>query len=801
MTGNLKKLTYTIAATLIAVMCFLILSNGGASAKADVAASPRSKTVAAYESQNVWDDLQGATIDGEGIDLNLYNFDEHKNVQIISFVEFCYSFYAENQGDYGLYVYVYNPHGCDFTKNTLLNKIEFRVDAGLSIKPNLQFLNRSNKTGYEGLFYKFKVALTDAQRTKVLDAVNSSARVYEVSGIELYSEGTNATEYKIVSKYTYTGYAKGYGEVGAVNDTLNCTVDGFDEFLTLDVHPTYYRPKGTHSDGYTRDTLHSVYFSVPNETIDEYGEMTAVHAQWLNALTAPMLVTGNKDIYNAIYPYLNVEIDGGTCWEYASAKFPYALVATKAAKEAMGTEDAAVAGYYAYNAYSDWDEGEPGVKNEYDNVITNLRYLFYAENGDADNYDLPREKVVGDKAKGVKGWLETYTERFGSKTVPLVNGKYARELFEKVDKEFTDKNIEATEEYHLTDKIVSNSIWDKIFGTQLKGDRPDIDISAIQPVTQKDVEFYPDKDIFCEKFYIAQRDYENFCTFINDAAKKEKPETVYLFRYYQSEYESHKATEYSRTTAWSMLGTYGTYKTIDTNAFISKSWVQLDFDIIDLTFSKDNVKTVIPCIMSPLDIMADAEHPVDPHPDGNGTPWWVWLIVGIGVFLLLCFIPGFLPLVGKILFWTIALPFRILWAVICAPFRIIKQRREKRRKALEKDRAREEKRMQKEQRKRKPAAPSEPEAQTSSKATAEKNAVKKPAKKKITEQLADKFKRKPKPQAKSKPTKKPAAEPAPQIKEAAATSDEQSAPKKLKKPQAKQLKQKNKTAPKSGKKG
>lgn len=783
---------------MITLIFFIFPSKGGASAKADVAASPRSKTVAAYESQNVWDDLQGATIDGEGIDLNLYNFDEHKNVQIISFVEFCYSFYAENQGDYGLYVYVYNPRGCDFTKNTLLNKIAFRVDAGLSIKPNLQFLNRSNKTGYEGLFYKFKVALTDEQRTKVLDAVNSSARVYEVSGIELYSEGTNATEYKIVSKYTYTGYAKGYGEVGAVNDTLNCTVDGFDEFLTLDVHPTYYRPKGTHSDGYTRDTLHSVYFSVPNETIDEYGEMTAVHAEWLNALTAPMLVTGNKDIYNAIYPYLNVEIDGGTVMEYANAKFQYTVVASKEAKEDLEKVSAAARGYYAYNAYSDYVIDQTGLvaNADYDNVITNLRYLFYAENGDADSYDLPREKVVGDKAKGVKGWLETYTERFGSKTVPLVNGKYARELFEKVDKEFTDKNIEATEEYHLTDKIVSNSMWDKIFGTQLKGDRPDIDISAIQPVTQKDVEFYPDKDIFCEKFYIAQRDYENFCTFINDAAKKEKPETVYLFRYYQSEYESHEATEFERITTSFSWTPEGTYKVLDSNAFISKSWVQLDFDIIDLTFSKDNVKTVIPCVMSPMDMMADAEHSVDPHPDGNGTPWWVWLIVGVVIFLLLCFIPGFLPFVGKVLFWTIALPFRILWAVICAPFRIIKQRREKRRKALEKDRAREEKRMQKEQRKRKLTEQSEPEAQTSAKPKEDKK-----PKKKITEQLAAKLKRKPKPQAKAKPTKKPAAEPAPQIKEATATSDEQSAPKKVKKPQAKQLKQKNKTAPKSGKKG
>lgn len=103
-----KTVRFAPVAAAIIILITLIFSFviGGASAFADIAASPRSQTVAAYENQNVWDDLRGATIDGEGIDLNLYNFDEHKNVQIISFVEFCYSFYADNRDDYGLYVYI-----------------------------------------------------------------------------------------------------------------------------------------------------------------------------------------------------------------------------------------------------------------------------------------------------------------------------------------------------------------------------------------------------------------------------------------------------------------------------------------------------------------------------------------------------------------------------------------------------------------------------------------------------------------------------------------------------------------------
>ena len=123
MAGTFKKLTYTIAAALVAVLCFLITSQGGGARYASAALSSPQAT---YEAQNVWNDLQSATYDGESIDLNLYNFDSKKNVQIISFVEFCYSPFTTKQDDFGLYVYVYNPRGLDWTKKPAENKIQFR---------------------------------------------------------------------------------------------------------------------------------------------------------------------------------------------------------------------------------------------------------------------------------------------------------------------------------------------------------------------------------------------------------------------------------------------------------------------------------------------------------------------------------------------------------------------------------------------------------------------------------------------------------------------------------------------------
>jgi hypothetical protein len=68
-----------------------------------------------YEQTNVMDDLKGSTINGKEFSLNDYGFSALKETQVISFVEYCYSFYENLQDNYGLYVYVYNPKlSCKF---------------------------------------------------------------------------------------------------------------------------------------------------------------------------------------------------------------------------------------------------------------------------------------------------------------------------------------------------------------------------------------------------------------------------------------------------------------------------------------------------------------------------------------------------------------------------------------------------------------------------------------------------------------------------------------------------------------
>ena len=216
-----------------------------------------------FDETDVLGDLEGSTIGGKPFDVKDYPHNGNADPQIIAFAEFCYSYYEEMQDDYAFYVYVYNPQDVAFDTDTERNMIQF--SAGKESDYNkypLEFVRYSEDAGYEGRFFKFKVKLTDAERHSIWRSVEENRREYRISGIEL-SVGGVVEEYGCKQVYTYSGFALGYGSPLAENDTLTCTVDGLKTYLSLDVRSTYYRPKGTHADGYTRDTLHSVYFSVP----------------------------------------------------------------------------------------------------------------------------------------------------------------------------------------------------------------------------------------------------------------------------------------------------------------------------------------------------------------------------------------------------------------------------------------------------------------------------------------------------------------------------------------------------------
>ena len=617
-----------------------------------------------FDETDVLNDLKGSTIGGKPFDVNDYPHNGNADPQIIAFAEFCFSYYENKQDDYAFYVYVYNPQDVAFDTDTERNKIQFSTGKDSSYhKYPLDFVRYSEGAGLEGRFFKFKVRLTESERSKIWRSVEENRREYRISGIEL-SVGGVVEEYGCKQVYTYSGFALGYGSPLAENDTLTCTVDGLETCLSLDVRSTYYRPKGTNGEGYTQDTLHSVYFSVSNAVIEEYGEMTAVHATWLNARTEPIVVTGNQDVFNAISPFIGIAVDGGK-FQYASddnSPIRYALLAGAYNESASWNHASHGHAFVSYNANSYYTNS--------DKAITTLQYIFLADNGDADAYTLPAEALIGNKADGVKGYFETYTKKFGG---ALVDSKYSKALFESVADEFTDITISADESFTLTDEIVSQNLWQKFVGGgyNVTG-KNSYTVSAIKKV--EDSDFRSTAAETCKGLYIDESDYNDFKSYYDDAKKHEK--TVYLFRYYQSDYSAYESIEYERGKGdWTLLGTVFDYNFVDTNAYFFQMWVQLDFDIIDLTFTKDNVSTVIPVIMSPMDIAADATPPV--VTTKNNLKWWQILLAVILVVLLIILLWKFLLWILQAIVWVILLPFKLIAALCKAISNSVKKRRRK----------------------------------------------------------------------------------------------------------------------------
>ena len=611
-----------------AVISFALVTIGTVAGIFPATMPAKAETVLSYEQTNVLDDLTNATINGEKFSLQDYNFDARKDTQVISFVEYCYSFYEDRQENYGLYVYVYNPKGLVFETDSSLNQIQFTCGNSTNVnytKYPLLFLNEGGK----GLFFKFKVGLADEEKQNILQTVSGSNRVYRVSGIELLVKGDlNATEYAVATTYHYSGYASGYGSDETVENSLKCCASQ-EEVLSLDVHPTQHRPEGTNGkNDYTQDSLHSVYFAVPNEVIERYGVMSAVHATWLNAVLMPALVTGNQNAYNAIVERLGENIGKET------EAFDYGYLGgyVQGVSGTTGALQSRTQAGFSYNR-----DFKPN-RQVYGYPIETLYMLF--NSGDkvdsADTYTVSSEEVIGQ--------MKESKVKYGG---VIINGKYSSKIFESYDSKFTEVNIRADENFTLTSEKISTSWWDLLFKTGGKTVSKKFDgIQAIYPVKPSDMEGSA-KEV-SDRLYISESDYKDFYNFYN----KNKDCTTYLFRYQVSDYMAQEATLFSRGSfLW-----IDTWEKVDTNAYFFQETVNLDFDVIDVSFSSGVTETVIPVVSSPIDVVPDATPPVYTQSDKKPN-WWILLALILGLILLWILSPILTPII-KFLGWLVCLPFK-----------------------------------------------------------------------------------------------------------------------------------------------
>ena len=603
---------------------------------------------------NVLDDLQSSP------EFNIYEypFDDTgliKRPSIVNFVEYSYSYKTDKQGNYGLFVYFYNPQGLTIDTDNKGNKIQLATAYNSDGIPtdyekfSLQFCSMSTEPDYYGLFYKFRIVdHTSADGKTILQRVNSNERRYDISGIELVTEGDqNATEYAVGGTYKFKGYVKGCGPDETAESTLTCDVTEL-ETLTLDVRDTSYRMDSVSQlgEGHQND-LHSVYFSVPNSLLETYGALQKIKAEWYEYRTGPIIVTEDKGMYDYLKNYTGTMFtpSGWSNLEYK-----------------LYSDYTATGGIVSQLAFSYWwqalNESEIELPDNYDGIgfpIEFFPYLFYTGGESAADYTLTGEEL--------KNYIYNYDRSSVSGYVDTKNGKLSADLFAPVGEPYIPLyswdtemgrtygyncfEFDAGDTFDMLSYDDTHSGWDKFWDFFLFPPKTDGTVRNIEPIyTVKENDVLGSNAVIAGNLLMNVNDVDDFKAYYANAVAND--ETVFLFRFAQTDYVS-AAIAYSK----------GNTEYSD-KAYVASETVFLDFDIIHLTFNRDGVYKVIPAVSNPIDIVGDITAPLDlDEPD-------MWLII-LGILLVIVLLVICAPLLPYLLqgiWWLICLPFKGLTALV-----------------------------------------------------------------------------------------------------------------------------------------
>ncbi|MCD8372239.1 MAG: hypothetical protein LUD27_02940 [Clostridia bacterium] len=652
-----------------------------------------------YDSTAVLDDLSGSTINGKEFSVTDYAFTSNEGLQVLTFTEYCYSYYSNQQDNYALYVYVWNPQGLSIVSNSTLNQISIRFgdDASRNYdKYDLYFCNCS--TGdCQGLFYKFKVYLTSEDKEEIFETLNSLQRVYSVSEIELkLNGGTNATSYYVSTKYTYTGFAAYYGSNNTSESTLAIAQEQEDT-LTLNCGYTYYRPDGTNgTDNYTQDNLSSVYFAVPNSYLEKYGYLCGLSAEWTEAMLYPMLVTNCSDAYESIYNnYLGADVSE-LC--ETDDNFAYSFLGN------ISNDDYSRFFVYGMNEDSkiydvDWYEVLGISTGGLLSILLYSSNLFYSLPDDVTSYDdylsklysvLKDEDYTGNSNEECISSSQLLAElKRASKAgyeddYEIIGETYASYLFESYkDVEF---KVDMRDGYDgsdnayldLTNQTISyDNWWKKLWNDYTTTSNDFEGIPALQALTDEDFNTSNTDSANAQALYVSESDYSDLKSYYDEwNAKTTYTDaggttydtdgyTVYLCRFDKGAYVSQDAVLLEKKSS----SLYDWKPNTDYNSYFFQETVYLDFDIIDVTFTNGKTDTTIGVVMSPIDIVYASTSPVYTS-SGTGCESFddvVTLVLGalLLIVLLIIFAP-LLPYIVKAVVWIIMLPFKLINAIIKA---------------------------------------------------------------------------------------------------------------------------------------
>ena len=347
--------------------------------------------------------------------------------------------YGGASGSYGFYIYIYNPtkrvlrHNSD--KNMVQMAVAWEDDRATDFeKFELQFVSMSAN----GEYLKYRVKdhtsegdqLTMAKRMWLYQK-NQGKRLYEISSIEFHHKyANNATDYAYGCKVEVTGYEAGRGQSGKNADTKKLTYKA-SRSLELDVHQVYWRTQTSSLGVGYRNQINGAYFAVPNDVWENYENLYSIKCTWLEYRTKPMIVTDDETLYNALKPYIGKKI---TPYD-ASVK--YSIYGNYESYERPGPIAGSIVfqfncnfGYNVEEKQSSWTQS---VDVEVENPITQLNWLFLAENEMKLNAEVVSASTVLD-------YYHRNEDKLSLLTNEVDKGRTAGRNYVTVNLEGTDAN-------------------------------------------------------------------------------------------------------------------------------------------------------------------------------------------------------------------------------------------------------------------------------------------------------------------------------------------------------------------------
>lgn len=580
-----------------------------------------------FDNTSIFDDLYGSKDDnGNEFDLSNYPIDKDGELQFFSFVEYGYSYYANYEKNYALYLYLYNPQQLNF--QTYLDSNVVRMGVSYATKDDNIVVSEyedfnivcvSRTTGdYSNLFYKFKVLDPNKKILSMAQAYEkeNGCRRYDIAGVYLKTDKSDVTLDKNIGRtYKCSGYMATYGKDASNPSTFVCNVEKL-ETLDLKVYQTSYLTGVSSAGAYHHNNVSSVYFAIPQRVLDKYGSLWEIYAQWYECKTAPILVTSNVDFYYKALNNNHYETvdnsEGGTSLLYDKS-VDYLLWYGRHSDSVAGSSN--ILHYdWAYNlrpfSMTSGDMFIQRFANSYSNVLPFVFYSpSYTESG-AFNV-INKQTVAGDvKSSQIRDYIQNYKS---SNYVDWHTSRnLASELFvNAIDSARAEKGIKVG-----LNKVRTNlgntfdlkswnseygSWWDKL--TQYGWSYPKNEVLDEQHTNVKPFEEIT-KDALnsvtlASDLLINENDVDSFKTFCNSSYDNDSA-VPYLFRFAVSDYTSRPITRNP--------GRLDVDQDV-VDSYLAQETVFFDFNIITMTFKGKEDYYTLAVMHTPVDVIAGVEPP------------------------------------------------------------------------------------------------------------------------------------------------------------------------------------------------